>query len=384
MADYNIICASYDTPEKLKQKADYICEEQDARPTLQKAIDEADSLNVSCVLLKGTYCINSHSERSEKGGICFYNPEKKGEFYSQNRSRFQVLEGNKPPFGFFDGAIITMGKQLYDSLSDTEPFSLFYSDGNDIYGRGMIIRNLVVSLPGSYKPVVVFDGRFAAGIKYENNWVTSFDPSGKNLATAEGIPVPHSDSVAFRCCMGSNAGPSGMKNCVAQGFGTGFEIGGEHIYCEGLGAVYNIYGFTFDCYKGKSSIDLPDDTPAKGITIYPITCVNLCDEHNFHMPRFGNASHNGYTKPQDEQTITIIGMNLQWPNSCPGRTDRTAPDFTEGRHRATEAQPGSWHGSIEYVIDHTTPTSNCNLTDEPFFEVGHGTQITARNLHTKK
>ena len=45
--DINIIVAAYDTPEKIKAKADYVCDEADARPTLQKAIDEADELGVS-------------------------------------------------------------------------------------------------------------------------------------------------------------------------------------------------------------------------------------------------------------------------------------------------------------------------------------------------
>ena len=111
----NIICAASDTPQELKSKADFICEASDARPTLQKAIDEADRLGVSCVLLKGTYEINSCSERSNRGAICFYNPAPPAFLY-QNFTRYSVLEGVKPPFGFRDGAIITLGKAFYDSL----------------------------------------------------------------------------------------------------------------------------------------------------------------------------------------------------------------------------------------------------------------------------
>ncbi|MBQ8509844.1 MAG: hypothetical protein IJ493_08060 [Clostridia bacterium] len=377
----DIICAAADTPEELKRHASFLCDETDARPTLQRAIDEADRLDVSCVLLRGTYTINSCGERSSRGGICFFNPEEPQRFYAQNRARYHVLEGAKVPLGWLDGAVVTMGKDFYDSLPDDKPFSLFYSDGNSLFGRGLIIRNLVVHLPGSHKPVIVFDGRFASAVRYEDDWVTSFDPRGMNLATAEGIPVPHPDSVGFRGCCGSNFYSTEWKNCAVQGFGTGFDIGGEHVYCESLSALYNGCGFAFDCYKGKDSIDAPDDTPARGVCIYPVTCVNLLDEHNIHMPRFGNASHNGRTPEIHAQSITIHGMNLQWPNTCPGYTDRSAPDFLTGRHRATEAQPGSWRGTIEFVIDHTTPGSGCNLTDEPFFEEGHGTNVRVKNLH---
>ncbi|MBE6612804.1 MAG: hypothetical protein E7632_09965 [Ruminococcaceae bacterium] len=382
---YHIVCAAFDSPEELKRKADYICPEEDARPTLQKAIDEADRLDVSCVLMRGTYIINSHGERTHRGGICFFNPEPPMKYYSQNRARYHVLEGAKTPLGYLDGAVITMGKEFYESLSDEEQFSLFYSDGNSLYGRGLIIRNLVVRLPGSHKPVIVFDGRFAMAARYEDNWVTSFDPREVNLATAEGIPVPHPKSIGFRGCAGSNFYSTEWKNLAVQGFGIGFDIGGEHVYCESLSALYNHYGFAFDCYIGRHSIDAAEDNRNAdfGWPMYPVTCVNLLDEHNIHMPIFGNVGHRGHTIDQHAQAITIHGMNIQWPNTCPGHTDRLAPDYLEGRHRATEMQPGSWRGTIEYVIDHVTPTHGCNMTDEPFFEEGHGTQILVRNLNNK-
>ena len=378
-----VVCAAADSPQELIAKADFVCSDEDARPTLQRAVDEADRLGVSCVLVRGTYVINSRGERSPKGAICFYNPEPPMRYYSQNRARYHVLEGAKPPLGYLDGSVITLGQEFYDSLSDTEQFSLFYSDGNDVFGRGMMIRNLTVQLPGSYKPIVVFDGRYASVVRYEDNWVTSFDPRKVDLATAEGVPVPHPDSVGFRGCIGSNFYATEWKNCAVQGFGVGFDIGGEHVWCESLSALYNIYGFRFDCYKGKRTIDQPDDQPPKGGCLYPVTCVNLLDEHNVHMPCFGNTSHSGKTPDNRAKSITIQGMNIQWPNTCPGYTDRTSPDFETGRRRATESQVGSWRGSIEYVIDHTTREGRVNLVDEPFFEQGHGVHVLTRNIHKK-
>ena len=377
---YHILCAASDTPMPLKQKADFICEENDARPVLQAAIDEADRLGVHCVLLQGTYVINSHGERSQNGAICFYNSKPGYRFYSQNQAHYHVLEGARIPLGYLDGAMITMGKDFYDSLSDEEPFSLFYADGNDPWGRGMIAKNIVVMLPGSHKPVIVFDGSCASSIRYEDCWVSSFNPRDVNLATAEGVPVPHPSSVAFRGCIGSNFYSTEWKNLVAQGFGTGFDIGGEHVWCESLSALYNIYGFAFDCYKGKRQFDSPADDRALGCCVYPITCVNLLDEHNVNMPRFGNASLNGFTAENRRQAITIHGMNLQWPNTCPGHTDRAAEDFLTNRHRATEVQIGCFCGSIEYVIDRTPVKGGVNLCQEPFFEEGHGPFVRVINL----
>lgn len=376
---YNIICASATTPTELKKKADFICDEADARPILQRAIDKASLLGVNCVLLPGTYEINSCGERSKNGAICFYNSEPEQRFYSQNKSHYHVLEGAKIPLGYFDGAVITMGKQFYNSLSNDTPFSLFYADGGSPYGRGIIIKNLVVQLPASNKPVIVFDGSAASAIRYEDCWVTAFNPNNVNLATAEGIPVPHLESVAFRGCCGSNYYSAEWKNLAAQGFGVGFDIGGEHVYCESLSALYNIYGFRFDCYKGKKDFDGVSDS-AFGIVVYPITCINLLDEHNVNLPMFGNASNNGTTRDTCHKSIKILGMNTQWPNTCPGYTDRKSPNFTEGRFRATEAQIGVWHGTIEYVIDHTSVNGGINICNEPFFEEGNGINIAQKNI----
>jgi hypothetical protein len=98
------------------------------------------------------------------------------------------------------------------------------------------------------------------------------------------------------------------------------------------------------------------------------------------MPRFGNASLNGFTAENRRQAITIHGMNLQWPNTCPGHTDRASEDFLTNRHRATEVQIGSFCGSIEYVIDRTPVKGGVNLCQEPFFEEGHGPFVRVINL----
>lgn len=382
----DIICAAFDTAEELKKKADYICDKADARPALQKAIDEAERLGVCCTLLPGHYEINSCSEISPKGALCFKNhTEQFGKYYQHNKLQYQVLGGVKPPIGYSSGAIVTMGKEFYNSLPDEDEFSLFFAHGYKIAGRAIMIRNLVVQLPANNKPVIVFDGRFTFNLRYEDTWVSAIVVTPDvDLATAEGIPVPNDRSVAFRLCCGSNFGCVEVKNCVAQGFGTAFEIGGEHVYCESLGALYNGYGFTFDCYKGKNDINDSNDEKAVGVAVYPVTCVNLIDEHNIHLPKFGNASYNGFKPENCSQAITIRGMNIQWPNSAPGYTDRRAADFLDGRHRATEVQSGSWRGSIEYVIDHTTPGGGVNLVDEPFFEDGHGIHVQTRNLHEIK
>ena len=51
---------------------------------------------------------------------------------------------------------------------------------------------------------------------------------------------------------------------------------------------------------------------------------------------------------------------------------------------ATEAIPGAWRGSVEYVIDHTTVQGGVNLVTEPFFEPGYGKNVTVRNLSKAK
>lgn len=391
-----IICAAPDTPEKLKVRADYLCDARDARPVLQAAIDEAYELNVNCVLLPGTYTIDSRSPRSENGAICFWNPEVlapanrnigMGSFKASDPKspghRNHVLEGVKTPYGYKDGASIVMTEALYRSLSDDDPFSLFFADGGSRAGRGVVLRNLSVRLPGNQKPVIVFDGSTTAYLRYEDLWATTYAHLPVIHAFGTGIPVPHPGCVGFRGSAGSNSCTVEWKNCQVCGFGVGFDIGGEHVYCESLSAWHNGYGFRFDCYKGKEHFDDPMDAPPKGVVMYPITCVNLLDEHSIHLPRFGNVSHGGCTPSYWGHQIRVLGMNIQWPNCCPGHIERHAPDFMVGRHRAVEDQPGSWFGTIEYVMDHTTDGAGCNLVSEPFFEEGSGINVRSVNLHEK-
>jgi len=371
----NIVCAAGDTPDELKPAAKYVCPADDARETLQRAIDEAGRLCVKCILLKGTYVINSRGTRNPAGGIAFYNElPKTGKSYAHNQGVFRTLEGVVEPLGFENGAVIVMGGRLYEELSSEEPFSLFYCDGNDLFGRAWTIRNLAVCLPGNRKPVIVFDGSACSALTYEGVWVTSVPVNSFDFASSEGLPVPHPESVAFRGTAGSNfMARSEWRNLAALGFGVGFDIGGEHVYCESLSALYNIWGFSFNGYRGKKNFGDAKESCFGGC-FYPVYCVNLLDEHNVNMPRFGHAS------PGSPQSVTIRAMNIQWPNTCPGHTDRRAPDFLEGRHRATESIPGRWRGSIEYVVDHTTVEGHVHLADEPFFEPGHGTAIRTVNL----
>ncbi len=377
MNEVNIVCAASDTPEELKTIARYVCPAEDARETLQRAIDEAGRLGVKCVLLKGTYVINSRGERNPHGGIVFYNElPSTGKYYAQNQGVFRCLEGVLEPLGFQNGAVIVMGKDLYDDIGPDEAFSLFYCDGGDIFGRAWAIRNLAVCLPSNQKPIVVFDGSTSSALTYDKVWTISVSVNSFDFATGEGIGMPHPGSVAFRGTAGSNFyARSEWKNLVAIGFGTGFDIGGEHVYCESLSALFNIYGFAFNCYGGRRNF-ADSGEQVFGGCFYPIYCVNLLDEHNVNMPRFGKVA------PSSNQSITIRAMNLQWPNTCPDHTDRKGIDFLKGRHRATESVVGHWRGSIEYLIDHTTPAGCVNLVEEPFFESGHGVNVKTVNLLT--
>ena len=386
LAEMDVVCAAWNTPRELVSRARYVCPSNDARPVLQKAIDEAYDLGVRCVLLKGTYVLDSRGESSPRGCLRFPNRAVKGRVYAHNASQFNVLEGATMPLGWFGSAELLMGRTLYGSIRDDETFSLLYCAGNSIFGRAWKLRNLVIRLPDTQKPVVAVDGRFASALEYENLWVSGFDPRTVDYRSARGVNPPHPRSVGIRGCAGSNYyAMTTWKNLAVEGFGTGFDIGGEHVYCESLSALYNVYGFAFDCYKGKRSIDEDDSAKPCGGCHYPVYCVNLLDEHNVNMPKFGVQSHGGKDSahPNGRQSVTIRGMNIQWPNTCPGHTDRTNPNFLEGRHRATEELPGTWRGSVEYVIDWTPPDGSVNLSNDPFFEPGHGANVLCRNLQCK-
>lgn len=392
-ASCDIICAASDSPRELREKASYICGAEDARPVLQQAINEAARLRVKCILLAGHYLIDSVGEESPNGALSFPSQTAKDKkfFWEFGPMQFTELEGSVAPLMYRGGAVIEMTRRLYESLPEDRPFALLYPSGGVVHSRAWSLKNLVIRLPDNRKPIVAVDGSFGCALRYENLWVIGFNAESPevNFATAKGINVPHPDCVGIRGTCGSNLGPSSMHNLVVLGFGRGFDLGGEHLTCDGLCAAYCIYGFAFNCYKAKTDVSSGEPKQGFGGMHYPMYCTNLCDEHNVNMPLFGiagneNKFQGGKVKnPPDawNPSVTIRAMNIQWPNTCPGYHDRKAPDFAKGRHRATEVLPGSWYGSVEYVVDRTTPGGGVNLTDDPFFEPGHGAKMASRSLH---
>lgn len=374
----DVVCAAEDTPAELKAGATYVCPADDARPMLQQALDRSARLQVKCRLLPGTYVVNSRGEHSPKGGLCFPNLE--GDDPDLPKSIFVTLEGPVSPHGD-GGAVIKMGRRLYDDIGKDEVFSLFYCDGGRVILRAWAIRNLFVRLPENQKPIVVFDGRFCGALAYENVTAHAFDQPWKvNHRTGEGVPPAHPGCVAFRGTCGSNSGANTTwKVLKAYGFGVGFDIGGEHVYCESLAAYYNTWGFRFNCYRGRDWIKDGENAPRHGVEVYPNYCVNLLDEHSTNLPVFGNEG-SCTTWEGHAPAITIRSMNIQWPNVCLGYTNRHALTFLDGRSRARETVPGFWRGSIEYVMDHTTEGCGVNFVHAPFFEKGEGLNVTCRNL----
>ena len=61
---WDVVVAAADTPAASRSAARFVCDADDARPVLQKAIDEADWLGVKCILLRGTYQINSRPRQA--------------------------------------------------------------------------------------------------------------------------------------------------------------------------------------------------------------------------------------------------------------------------------------------------------------------------------
>ena len=390
-----VVCAASDTVETMKKYAKYVCDAADARPVLQSAINEASRLGVRCLILPGKYVINSFSDVGSDPAICrkgaIYVPNYEGKqaksqaWWALGPTRYNSIEGTVPPMMDHGAVELVMGQELYDSIpADGEPFSFLFCVYNDIYGRVWQLKNLVIRFPAMQKPIVAVDGRFCAGLRYENLWVSGYEMSKVNLRTGEGIGVPHPKSVGVRGTCGSNTGPASMRNVVSCGFGHGFDIGGEHLTGDNLAACYCLYGFAFDCYVGKGSIAEPDTRGrGHGCSSYPIVLSNLCDEHNVNLPLFGCSSHGDDTRDCVAQSVLIRGYQFQWPNTAPGYSDRKSPDFLKGRHRACEVRPGSWHGSVEYVADWTTDGGGVNLTEGRFFELGHGGNLLCRNLQSK-
>ncbi|MBR4756497.1 MAG: hypothetical protein IK076_06105, partial [Bacteroidales bacterium] len=325
--------AAFDSPDKDKAAADYVCTGKDDQETIQKAID-AVTAGGTVFLASGNYYIDA------------FHPAEKGPDYALKTRRLEGrptklrlkgtvrANGSAIDFNSSDkrgetvvtGTHIIVSRACYDALPDEGSFAVIRGDDQskgygDWMAQELTVNDLSISLPDNQKNIICIDG-FALGALNVDDVRVGTRIFNRSRDPEQSFRIGVEGCIGIRGVQGSNNGSETIfSSTYAIGLGIGFALSGEHLVCIQLGAIGNLYGYTFNSSKKE-----------EGCWAHPITLINCCDEVSANYPLFGpNPSG---------QNVDLINFNMEHYTTM----------FSKGGDYAREAVPGQWGGNIDYDI----------------------------------
>ena len=342
----SIIVAAANATDYDKSRADMVCSGVHDELVIMQALGLLNSCG-EVILTKGTYSIDGFypSPDGHMGAIIVpdtYRPN-----YRIKIAGAQDSDRD---------CILRISQTCYNNLAIDTQYSVF-SAANHVfadYGKHVIFENLYVEVPGNKKQIICFDGWNFGSMRLTNCWANNAEAGsylGSRL-TSEFYGV--AGCIGFRGTQGSNNAIDMIwTNCTAQGLGIGFAVSGEHLVMTQCAGVANKYAYTFNYYAQTT-----------GAYTHPMTLINCCDERSENLPLFGNNGEPGRTSGQ--QAVTFIDFNIE----------RLSTDAIVDL--ATELNPGSWRGSIDYSFQASYGGVG-NTTDRAFWAAGSGFGVRSRN-----
>ena len=351
-----ITVASSQCTKSIKSISDYVCDGINDEIIIQNAINEISINGGTIQLTNGDFYINSIPNIDEGGKACFIFP---------NNASDITLCGTG--IGFSpkgkSGTRFILTENAYNSIGEQEEVTLFrsaYSSYNYHYSSPKF-KNFTVELHDNQKKVTVFDMFYSWRMEFKSVAIYGFRVNGitgrPNQLAVEGC-------TGIRMLDGSNYGFENRLDDVACiGFYEGFKVGGEHIIMTNCSAIYNVYGYTFGNYRWSEGTAF----------VHTNTLINCCDERNVNLPKFYNSGYCGTTSSSDyagKQRINLIDFIIE--------RYKEATIGGELGQLATIDNNDMYYGDIVFTM--LNPYAGLkNMTDVPFFEVGHGTNFNVKN-----
>ena len=342
-----IYVAAADSTEKDKALANYICTGVNDQDVIQEAVDTiatpkcGEIRGIRIIVLSGNYYISDFPRRNGNGRVAVMTGIETNKYEHIGI----VICGSE----YTQSTIIHVTQECYDSVDPDESCSIFASA--DENWNQHIFKDLYITVPDDQKNIICIDGRFMGSLNLRRCKCLC-DSQGSYLTPKKALPVE--GFVGFMGNYGSkNMWENKWESCMADGFGQGFALGGEHLVLIKCAARFGRYGYTFNNYPLRV-----------GIVGHPMTLFNCIDEANGNMWKFA--------KNNNRQCVNAYNTSFE-----------TFPEWLalEG-HYSYEENPGDYCGHIDYVPNHGCDSSNC--VDVPFWEKGSGIGFnTVNNVHRK-
>lgn len=344
-----VVCAA-NSSEWDKLRADYICTGLHDEIVINEAINRVKKQIGTVELCDGDYYIDGFSDyllagKTEKVAICV-----KKDAIGVGATLTGKSTG-KP-----QNAVLHVNESAFDGLNDETPsvISGGSSETGYVGGCGFNVRHLKIELPNTKHKCIA--------VNYQHSYWGIIDSCTLTCLGFGQDNIPVEGLIGLRGWAGwSDGSIIGAYDTYASGFRVAFQLGGEHVICERLGARF--------CYTSYTFGEYPLDAHS-GAQVHPITIINCCDEHQATLPKFfdsGNADSRNAGRCQ----VDFIGFNIEYYPLITG-----TPIVG-----ATEVTDGGWVGRIEYSVENNENNANVTI---PFWAEGHGKNFRTLNTAQKQ
>lgn len=366
-----ITIAAHDSTYADKMSADVVCDGTNDEVEIQRAIDMLQANTRyhggKIVLLNGTYVIDtlydSGIESVGKIGLVIRNNVP----YSQYGSI--TIEGTNLPnlksnTEAGSCAVIQMSDSCFESLSDSEKVSIIggiptIENGEPVYkpcAGSWLFSNFAVAIQNPYKSVIGINAEWCWSLQISNIQFARTTNLGKSQLAHE-IYNANEECIGLRTLHGLNNG-SGfqIENVNVRGWGTGFDISGEHMTMIGCAARINKTGYRFGYLDNSSA--------------HPNVLINCCDEVCINgIKLYGGGLH---------PTIEFISYNRELDN---WEYELDTTEKIVYQSLAWEEYPGNYYGHVTYAIN--SAWNYINQADQAFWDDGCGINFRTVNLMDK-
>lgn len=350
---HDIWLAASDSFEEDKKEADLVCDGKADQDMIQRAIDALGPCG-TVKLAAGNYFVSA------------FKPCENGPHYAirTNLKSKIILAGAVRANGGTDmdnpnlrGTRIIVTQECYDGLdtpgsdgggTEYAVIGGTFGEGfSDVMSQELTVQGISIHLPDNQKNIICIDGFNVGAMNVDGCRVgTKYMNRDRNVPFHVGVR----GCIGIRGLQGSNNGSETIfQSTYAVGLGVGFALCGEHLVCIQLGAIGNLYGYTFNGFEHV------------GCWAHPITLINCCDEVSANRPFFGDNPHG--------QAVNLLNFNFEhYPMM-----------FSMGGDYAREAVPGQWRGNIDFDAQ-DWEYSICNSPYRRFWAAdGSGANVKTRN-----
>lgn len=342
-----VYVAAYNSPDEIKKKCHYVCSGNNDQTVINSAIASLEYGGI-VHLCAGNYIVDSFGEIKAYAWDCAIGMNDNG------KSRHIVIEGDYLPIAPNANSLqseINISDSCYNSIGEdvVAVIGTSYSvaEHTYYYRNALSLKNIAIVLPNNNKPVI--------GVLQIHTSIGGCDNvQVSNIATRDFVndgivgnaPTPHPLSIGFYGHPNANSNPYTIYNCCnAQGFGTGFAIGGDH-------------NVLINCWTGRNSIGYSFGVVSN--CAHHNTLINCCSESDTQFMVLGDKTEN------EIEPLSIINFQIE-------KNPELAPEGDD--LCCTEVNPNTqWCGEISYTA---------KPLNTRFFEQGQGMLFKVRNMRSK-